>query len=380
MDRSLDEIASDRQQQRNGGNRGRNGRRNNRTDYPRDGLRKVRTPCQSLRQISSTNLLTFHRSRCIHLLLLLNPHILDSSPNVLRSHRCFNQRMTPRRFTEEKEWVHDKYDDRSMPHLHTTHFLDLPSSHKDPDARSSNRPERREYEDERPSNSAKVLVENVHYDLTEEELEGLFERIGRVAFLKLVYDRAGRSEGIAYVTYEDPRDARRAIAEFDGANANGQPIRLRSVPDGPSKGRGGRNQLQSSGRLADRMTLPRARSFSPPVRHSDVSKPPPENVDRYVPGDRGDRRRRSRSPLPRRGRDGRRPGARRERGDRHATRDGEKSARDGRPKKTQEELDAEMDDYFGNGSKQEENVSGTTNEAPVAAQGPVQTDDVDMIE
>lgn len=167
----------------------------------------------------------------------------------------------------------------------------------------------------------------------------------------------------------------------------GQPIRLRSVPDGPSRGRGGRNQFEPSGAgrsLADRMTLPRSRSLSPPVRHSDVSKPPPENVDRYVPGDRGgrgDRRRRSRSPLPRRGRDGRRPGARRERGERNAARGGERPARDGRPKKTQEELDAEMDDYFGNGSKQEENANGTTHEVPVAAQEPVQTgDDIEMVE
>jgi THO complex subunit 4 len=39
--------------------------------------------------------------------------------------------------------------------------------------------------------------------------------------LSLTYDRAGRSEGIAYVTYETAQDARRAIREFDGANAKG---------------------------------------------------------------------------------------------------------------------------------------------------------------
>lgn len=132
------------------------------------------------------------------------------------------------------------------------------------------------------------------------------------------------------------------------------------------------------------MTIPRSRSLSPPIRHSDVSKPPPENVDRYVPGDRGDRpdrRRRSRSPLPRRGRDGRRPGARRERGDRNAGRGGERPTRESRPKKTQEELDAEMDDYFGNGSKQEDNVNDTANEAPVAATEHNQTgDDIEMVE
>ncbi|PQE20801.1 hypothetical protein CJF30_00002142 [Rutstroemia sp. NJR-2017a BBW] len=209
--------------------------------------------------------------------------------------------------------------------------------------------------------------------------------MGRVVTLKLVYDRAGRSEGLAYVTYESPRDAQKAVDEFHGANANGQPIRLKVVPEGP-RGRGGRFEGGAgAGRsLADRISrAPRARSLSPgrsrslsPVRHSDVSKPPPDNVDRYVPGNRG---RRSRSPLPRR-RDGRRPGPRRERGDRApAAGRGEKVARDGRPKKTQEELDAEMEDYFGSGSK--ENDNGASNEAPAQTAQPAQPEgDVEMVE
>lgn len=70
--------------------------------------------------------------------------------------------------------------------------------------------------------------------------------------------------------------------------------------------------------------------------------------------------------MPRR-REGRRPGARRERGER---RGGERHAKDGRPKKTQEELDAEMEDYWG-GSK-ENGIETAAVEAP--------QDDVDMIE
>lgn len=71
--------------------------------------------------------------------------------------------------------------------------------------------------------------------------------------------------------------------------------------------------------------------------------------------------------MPRR-REGRRPGARRERGERGGRGGGERLAKDGRPKKTQEELDAEMEDYWG----EKENGNGTAAEAP---QG-----DVDMIE
>lgn len=73
--------------------------------------------------------------------------------------------------------------------------------------------------------------------------------------------------------------------------------------------------------------------------------------------------------MPRR-RDGRRPGARRERGDRGYGRGAERLSRDGRPKKTQEELDAEMEDYWVG------KEDGTENTA--AASGP--QDDTDMIE
>lgn len=45
-----------------------------------------------------------------------------------------------------------------------------------------------------------------------------------MAKLSLLYDRAGRSEGIAFVTYESAQDAKRAIREFDGANANGKAV------------------------------------------------------------------------------------------------------------------------------------------------------------
>ncbi|RFU26723.1 hypothetical protein B7463_g9610, partial [Scytalidium lignicola] len=250
----------------------------------------------------------------------------------------------------DSEWVHDKFES---------------DSGRRPARTERRRSPERAYDTVTP----KLRVENLHYDLTEEDLDDLFNRIGPVQKLALVYDRAGRSEGIAYVTYEYAQDARRAIREFDGANAKGQPIRLISVPAGPAGGR--RNPFDTAvvpGRsLADRITVApgvRSRSRSP-VRHSDVSGPPPSNVDRYVPG-----RRDSRSPRPHR-REGRRPGARRERGGRGG---GDRLARDGRPKKTQEELDAEMEDYWGGKGKE------NGEEAAPAAAATTAVEDIDMIE
>ncbi|KAG4304802.1 hypothetical protein PORY_001855 [Pneumocystis oryctolagi] len=74
--------------------------------------------------------------------------------------------------------------------------------------------------------SYRVKIENLHYELTEDDLNGLFKRIGPVTKLKIKYDRSGRSTGIAYVNFEKIEDARNAISQFNGANAAGQPITL----------------------------------------------------------------------------------------------------------------------------------------------------------
>ncbi|THC90300.1 hypothetical protein EYZ11_010235 [Aspergillus tanneri] len=245
---------------------------------------------------------------------------------------------------------------------------------------------------------SKLRIENLHYDITESDLEDLFTRIGPINNVSLVYDRAGRSEGVAYVTYNRSGDARTAISEFDGANAKGQPIRLTIVSSGG--GRRDRNPFDNvqrpKGSLFDRVERPRGRdtrSLSPGsgsesadgarrrrggggggarrggagrYRRSDVSKPPPDHIDRYVPGQR--------SPT-RRPANGRRQGESRR-------------AANGRPRKTQEELDQEMEDYWG-GAKGTSDKTATseapqqTSPAPApAATAPTAggDDDVDMIE
>lgn len=238
----------------------------------------------------------------------------------------------------------------------------------------------------------------------------LFNRIGPVLSARLLYDRSDRSQGTAFVTYEDPRDARIAVREFDGANANGQPIRLTQL-SAASGGR--RGQAAEGGSLFDRIEKPSRSMFeridsSDDVgasrrrgggRRDDRSYSPrkglrvPDGVDRYEPGGRD-----SRSPMPgRRGggreRGGRRPGARREesgRGGGRGRREDGKPAGGPRPKKTAEELDAEMEDYFGGGGNsgagaETNNGAGNQQNGGAAAAAPsapaaVGDDDIDMIE
>ncbi|KAK4111811.1 RNA-binding domain-containing protein [Canariomyces notabilis] len=334
LDRSLDEILADRKQ--NGGssrgNRNRNNsRRRDRSDYPRDGVRK------SFR---------------------------DDAPRNLDS-----------------EWVHDKFEDHGS-------RRSAPRRRHSPELASDSR-------------GTKIRVDNLHYELTQEDLEGLFNRIGPVLKVDMKYDRAGRSEGTAFVTYESHRDAAQAIKEFDGANAAGQPIRMTLLPSGPGGAR--RNPFETAvlpGRpLAERITVPdslRRRSRSPRGSDDDEDAAAARRGgggDRYRPAGGRD----SRSPLPGRRREGgRRPGARREGGGggggngggRRGER-GERTGRDGRPKKTQEELDAEMEDYFGGGGNGG-NAQQQAGSGPAAVAGgangvqqqPQQgaEDDIDMIE
>lgn len=210
-----------------------------------------------------------------------------------------------------------------------------------------------------------------------------------------------RSEGTAYITYEDSRDARDAIAEFDGQNAYGQPIRLSLVPTAPAaKGR------EASSSLFDRVERP-ARSLFDRIesgaggrddgagRRRDRSDSPrrravPDHVDRYVPGSRD-----SRSPMRRRGtprEPGRRPGQRREGGAAGGGRDAapRRSRQDedghkivgGRPRKTAQELDAEMDDYWGGGQPPpaSNGAEAAGNGSAAAENATAAGGDVDMIE
>ncbi|CUS08375.1 unnamed protein product [Tuber aestivum] len=198
-------------------------------------------------------------------------------------------------YNDSLAWVHDKYDG------------DLGLATNEPLRRATGSDMRHNPEAAIPVGAGKLRVENIHYELGEEELLGLFERQGVVLKLELKYDRAGRSEGIAFVTYEREADAKRAIAEFDGANANGQPIHLTLV----------HRHHQTEGKsLFDRIhvpdssvphstgTTPAARDHirrytdSPErdSRRDPTRRPTPPNIDRYVPPER--RRERPRSSEP----------------------------------------------------------------------------------
>ncbi|KAH9990879.1 hypothetical protein BJV77DRAFT_1010805 [Russula vinacea] len=77
------------------------------------------------------------------------------------------------------------------------------------------------------SPSSKLMVTNLHYEITPKDLTAIFGQIGtlvREPFIR--YDRSGRSSGVAIITFETPAEATRAKKQLDGVLAKGQPISI----------------------------------------------------------------------------------------------------------------------------------------------------------
>ncbi|PPQ96837.1 hypothetical protein CVT26_006006 [Gymnopilus dilepis] len=75
--------------------------------------------------------------------------------------------------------------------------------------------------------SNKLLVSNLHYEITPKDLIAVFGQIGTLVREPLLrYDRSGRSSGTAIITFETAIEATRAKKQFDGYLAKGQPMSI----------------------------------------------------------------------------------------------------------------------------------------------------------
>ncbi|KAJ8524604.1 hypothetical protein ON010_g16514 [Phytophthora cinnamomi] len=76
------------------------------------------------------------------------------------------------------------------------------------------------------SPGTKILVKNLKFDILEEEVRELFGTVGKVSKAEIVYDRSGRSKGIARVWFARRSDADKAIKQYDGRTLDGQPMQI----------------------------------------------------------------------------------------------------------------------------------------------------------
>jgi RNA recognition motif-containing protein len=72
-----------------------------------------------------------------------------------------------------------------------------------------------------------LWVENIPWTATEEDVRGMFEQCGNIEKLELLTLPNGKAKGIAIVGYSMPQEAHNAIAQLNGLDMGGRPIRVR---------------------------------------------------------------------------------------------------------------------------------------------------------
>lgn len=83
----------------------------------------------------------------------------------------------------------------------------------------------------------KLYVGNLPWSTTDSELEAMFSAIGPVDSARVITDReTGRSRGFGFV---EMKDGQRAMAELNGKDVGGRPLRVNEANEQGRRGGGG---------------------------------------------------------------------------------------------------------------------------------------------
>ncbi|KAL9122441.1 MAG: hypothetical protein Q9187_001003 [Circinaria calcarea] len=72
----------------------------------------------------------------------------------------------------------------------------------------------------------RLYVGNIHFSITESDLQNVFEPFGELEFVQLQKEEQGRSRGYGFVQFRDPTQAREALEKMNGFDLAGRPIRV----------------------------------------------------------------------------------------------------------------------------------------------------------
>jgi len=92
---------------------------------------------------------------------------------------------------------------------------------------------------------AKLLVSNLHFNVTQQDVKELFAMCGAVKKASVNFDQAGRSKGTAEVIFARRADALTAQQRYNGATLDGMPMRIELVASALAPGA----SVLSSGRI-----------------------------------------------------------------------------------------------------------------------------------
>ena len=82
----------------------------------------------------------------------------------------------------------------------------------------------------------KLFVKNIHPDVNEVELEGIFAIYGEIMSTKIIYDRADwSSKGFGFIEFEKKADALKAIAAMNGKEHRGKALEVKEAVEKKSR-------------------------------------------------------------------------------------------------------------------------------------------------
>jgi len=85
-----------------------------------------------------------------------------------------------------------------------------------------------------------IYVGNLPYDVSDSDLQQLFEKYGSVTSARVVMDRAtGRAKGFGFVEMNDRAEAEKAIAGANGYDMGGRALRVNESQPKPPRSEGG---------------------------------------------------------------------------------------------------------------------------------------------
>jgi len=73
----------------------------------------------------------------------------------------------------------------------------------------------------------KIEINKLRYDVLEEELKELMQKVGDVENVEIFYDESGRSIGKAEVVFRAHSQAERAVTEYHGASIDEQAMEIK---------------------------------------------------------------------------------------------------------------------------------------------------------
>ncbi|GJJ77752.1 THO complex subunit 4 [Entomortierella parvispora] len=123
--------------------------------------------------------------------------------------------------TPDDRWTHDKFEGNSNNNSQRGSGARYQSQNQ---GQSQQQPQSNE-------GNAKIIVENLHYAVTLEDIKELFDsHAGPVKLAEVKYDLSGRSTGVATILFKSAADAATAIRKLHGIALDGQPMKISYAP------------------------------------------------------------------------------------------------------------------------------------------------------